>query len=373
MTRPASTRSLLFLLAIGIAVVAAIQAWGFRTTEYPDSARMREAAALCASWFDAVAEFKQANRIESDSRSITRYRALIGDDYTPITTTLGALDAKETAANPDFAALVVRLMAEAKVDSGSTVGVILSGSFPSLGIATLAALQTVDCKVVLISSLGASSFGANQPNATWIDLEQWLQRQAGLKYRSSLVTFGAENDRGEGIQEEGYLLLEQAGARCGIALYRPESLKQSIQKKIELLRDAQISLLINIGGNEAAIGKCADAVSIPNGLQMHWLGCDHTDKGVISYLADKKTPFIHMLNIKSLAQQYGIPIEPGPSIPAATDLYQQRTIHPAIPSVALVGMIGLLVSNRVRQKRTVRANSAQSQSKMLQENGAIGR
>ena len=37
---------------------------------------------------------------------------MIGDEYTPITTSLGSEEAKRTTANPDMAALLVQMLTE---------------------------------------------------------------------------------------------------------------------------------------------------------------------------------------------------------------------------------------------------------------------
>ena len=64
---------------------------------------------------------------------------LIGEEYTDITTTLGSIEAKRTAADPDMAALLVRMFSEAGLRSGDRVGAGFSGSFPSLNLAVLCA------------------------------------------------------------------------------------------------------------------------------------------------------------------------------------------------------------------------------------------
>ncbi len=66
---------------------------------------------------------------------------LIGLETSPITTTLGNLEAKRTTTNPDFAALLVRLLAEAGVKRGETIAVGASGSFPALIVAALSAAK----------------------------------------------------------------------------------------------------------------------------------------------------------------------------------------------------------------------------------------
>ena len=55
---------------------------------------------------------------------------MIGESYTGITTTLGAIEAKRTTAWPEMGALCVRLLHEAGVRSGDTVGAGFSGSSP---------------------------------------------------------------------------------------------------------------------------------------------------------------------------------------------------------------------------------------------------
>lgn len=47
---------------------------------------------------------------------------MIGEEYTDITTTLGSIEAKRTAADPDMAALLVRMFSEAGLRSGDRVG-----------------------------------------------------------------------------------------------------------------------------------------------------------------------------------------------------------------------------------------------------------
>lgn len=62
---------------------------------------------------------------------------LIGEEYTDITTTLGSIEAKRTAADPDMAALLVRMFSEAGLRSGDRVGAGFFRVFPSLNLAVL--------------------------------------------------------------------------------------------------------------------------------------------------------------------------------------------------------------------------------------------
>ena len=99
---------------------------------------------------------------------------LIGVEYSPITTTLGNLKAKRSSTNPDFAALIVRWFHEIDLKKGDIIAIGGSGSFPALILATICAAEVMKLKPVIILSLGASSYGANRPNFTYLDIENFL-------------------------------------------------------------------------------------------------------------------------------------------------------------------------------------------------------
>ncbi len=309
---------------------------------------MKEAVSLAQSWFDIIKTEKEKREISSDAYSGVKNNFLIGDEFTTITTTLGSLDAKEISTNPDFAALITRLFVESGIDNQKTVAVIASASFPALTISTLAALQTLDVKVVLMTSLGASTYGANQPKATWIDLENWLVQFGGLKYKSLMVSRGAENDNGFGLWDEGISIMQEAAKRNNLDLFIPESLKYSIDKRLSILNESKISLLINIGGNQAALGRCAHSVSIPNGLNKKIKVCDHEERGLIMEVNERGIPFINLLNIKDLAVKYGMDISPGKHYAGSLELYQEKYIEPIIVVISL--LLGLLAFVLIKEK-----------------------
>ena len=349
---------LVSLLVVAIVAVVVVQRWSIESKECDEAAQMHEAAELCARWFDIVGSTKQSLGIKPDNHSATRFAGMIGDEYTYQTTTLGSLEAKETAANPDFAALMLRLFLEAGMDSHSTIGILQSGSFPTLSIATLAAAQTLGAKVVLVSSLGASMYGANQADATWMDMESWLRENGDLRYRSSVVTLGAESDNGQGMIEDGVAVLKAAAERNGVTLFEPASLEEAIDAKTDLMSRSAINLLVNIGGNQAAVGRCVHSSTIPNGLHNTWQGCSDRDRGVLTRLSEAGVPFVHLLNIKDLASQYGMPISPGNTIAPATDLYVQNRVHPLGPALGLVLLLSLLTAKKVSDRSSYRADTA---------------
>ena len=217
MNRLTLNTRLLIAFAVLLAGTAASVTFFRRQQPLPCRDEMEEAVALAVKMFGVIEQLKQERNIVSDAHSNVPYDFMIGDEWTEITTTLGSLDAKETSTNPDFAALTVRLLHEAGISGGEKVGVIISGSFPSLAISALAALQTMGVEPVVMSSLGASTYGANQPGATWIDMETALGRE-GMKYKSVIVSAGATGDNGTGLPPEGMAVIRNAANRNRVDL-----------------------------------------------------------------------------------------------------------------------------------------------------------
>jgi poly-gamma-glutamate system protein len=343
------TSFLVVALLVSVLVLLAVREYGTTVDPHPDAPRMHEAALLADRWFTLIEKKKAAAGIISPDGSGVRHGGMLGQEFSEITTTLGSLEAKEVALNPDFAALMVRLLDEAGVDSSSTVGVMLSGSFPTLGISTLAALQTVGAKALVLSSLGASMYGANQPGATWIDMEQWLQEGGGLNYRSVLVTMGGEGDAGGGLPEEGLAVLRSAAQRSRVPLYVPSTLQDAIRKRTEMLQANKIDLLINIGGNQASLGGCVHGATIPNGYHDALSACNDPGRGVVVRMAERGIPVIHVLNIRDLAVRYGVQMMTPDSPDSVAGVYRTAATKRTIVSAGLVTILGMLAAFRMRR------------------------
>lgn len=336
MKQPGPNMRLFIVFAIALTTTVFVILFNRHPRALSCSVPMEEAAVLAQQWFDVIEEVKKEKGIRSDSHSNVPNVSMIGNDWSDITTTLGSLEAKETASNPDFAALVVRLLHEADIVQGDTVGLILSGSFPSISISVLAALQTLEIDAVLMSSLGSSTYGANQDGATWLDMEKWLRQRGGLTYQSRVVSIGAGQDHGNGLTEEGMAIIRMAAERNATELYLPQSLISSIQHKTELLLNHNIDLLINVGGNMAALGSCSHTLNIPNGLNSGMNTCSDNMRGIIPLISEQGIPFIHFLNIKELALKYGMDVAPGSHYAPSRNLYRTTTPNLAVSLLILL-------------------------------------
>ncbi len=241
---------------------------------------------------------------------------LIGNEYTLITTDRGVLRAKLTATNPNFAAVFVDMFMEARLTPGDVVAVGLTGSFPSLNMAALAAMEAMRLEPIIITSVGASSFGANDPEFTWLDMETLLMGQSLIRHRSVAASMGGGEDLGRGLSPLGRELILDAIRRAGITLIHEENLEESVRRRVALYDQhagpRPIRLVLNVGGGVAALGSSITGKLIPEGLTMDLGTRNFPAHGALLLLAERGIPFVHMRGVVGIAERYGLPVAPVP-------------------------------------------------------------
>lgn len=236
----------------------------------------------------------------------------IGEELTPLTTTLGSLVSKRTSTQPRFAPLLYDLILEAGIVKGDTVAINASGSFPALIFASVLALEEIGAKPVLISSIGSSTWGANRPDWTWPDMERLFFNQGLIWSRSRVITPGGSDDRGPYLFESGIPLVKEIAARNGIPLVEPAGLADSVKQRMNVFLKEKPLLFINIGGSHPSLGECAYSHQFPPGLIRNKIPCVQSEPGLIVRFLEIGTPVINLLDIPTLASRYGLPIDPVP-------------------------------------------------------------
>jgi poly-gamma-glutamate system protein len=275
-------------------------------------AARRESTALRSLYYHKVALNLEEEALDPNQTGV------IGVEYSTITSTTGLLKAKRTGANPDFAAYVVRELVDHGITSDDTVLVTMTGSFPGVNLAVLMALETLGIPSVRISSLGASSYGANQEHFTWLDMEDALYVERKLRQRSDYVTLGATGDVGGGLPEEGKWRLRRTAKKLGYELTESRSLRRQSSLRRKLLGSPQdYKLLINVGGNQAVLGKGKEGRELPGG----WNNSDsfkegdrdnESLEGIMFEFLEAGVPVLNLLHIEDIANSAGIPIDPQP-------------------------------------------------------------
>lgn len=327
-------RSRRFLVAAGvlIGVLAASRGWLppevsavlrmpdlLRVTPVsPDLAASSERAeTIVRRAQDFVRQARAAEGVVPDPEGVPDASGLIGAELTPLVTTLGSLEAKRISTNPAWARVLVTRMAAAGVRRDTVVAAGFSGSFPALNLAVMAACEALGAHLVAISSVTASTWGANQPGFTWPELEVRLAR-AGLVRRVSVaVSAGGADDRAHDLEAEGRDLAERirdvAASDLGVAALSPASLGEAIEQRWAIYRrearGRPIVLYVNTGGTDASLGTSAAVLRLRSGL-LPGVPFDFSPgRGLIARFAERGVPVLMLLNVRDLAVRWGIPLE----------------------------------------------------------------
>jgi poly-gamma-glutamate system protein len=277
---------------------------------------MLEASRLMARAETAVRDCRTEKGVAADDRADPNRTGLIGLAMSPITTSLGNVAAKRTTANPAFAALMVSLLDEAGVRREDTVALGASSSFPALIIAALSAAKVMGLNPVVISSLGASEWGANNPAFNWLDMGGCLRTAGILDFRPVALAVGGDEDVGRDMSPAGRALLAAQIAESGVFFIEKPDLEANVRERLRLYETGAggrpIRAFINIGGSWANIGTNAKVLKLKPGLLGDVFNPAPNERGVLQAMAARKIPVIHLLNIRGLCARYGLPWDPRP-------------------------------------------------------------
>ncbi len=316
------------LLRFGPGAVAALAAIAFATAlvvAAPGRARFPLAPPeIVAAATRAERTFVQAAEVIRDARHTEGVpseagdpeptSALIGAEMTPLTTTLGSLASKQVATSPSWAsALTVRLR-QAGLRRGDVVAAGLSGSFPGLNLALVAACQSLDLRLLAISSVTASSWGANQPGFTWPEMEARLVKAGVIRRASIAVTLGAGGDAALDLEPDARAEADRIGrsaaAALAIPLIEPRSFHDAVAARLNAYDQARdehpVRLYANVGGTEASLGRSAVVLHLRNGFLPGVPFDFSTNGGVMARYAERGVPLLTLLNVRDLAIRWHI-------------------------------------------------------------------
>ncbi|HHF51094.1 MAG TPA: poly-gamma-glutamate system protein [Candidatus Aminicenantes bacterium] len=241
---------------------------------------------------------------------------IIGRENSVITTSIGSLEAKRTTTNPNFAGLLVGLMHEAGVKPGDAVALEASGSFPGLIIAVFSAAKTMDLKLIYVVSMGASQWGANEPDFNWLKMKDCLLENEIFDFEPAAVSLGGEYDVGEGMDAEGRIRLLQSIRESGVLFVYQSDLKRNVEQKISIFKkeagEKRITAFINIGGSYSGLGIDSDILKVKPGLTDIKSYPPLERRGLVFEMAARGYPVIHLLYINGIVQEYGLPWDPVP-------------------------------------------------------------
>lgn len=274
---------------------------------------------------------------------------IIGQQFSEITSGRGSLPIKLSTTNPNFAAMLVDQLKEAGVQSGDVVAVCATGSFPALAIATSAALETLEAQPIFMSSVTSSSWGANDPEITWIDMHRQLYEEGFLSFMPVAASVGGNQDIGRALSIEGRDMAKTAILRNDVSMIDTGSLEGNIQARMNLIwRSGRVvKAFINIGGGAASLGSDTNKNRIPAGLHQLAPGAYPEPVGVMYEMAQAGVPVINLLHVDRMMKQFELPRDPVP-LPAigSGSLFQapQYDMRVVLVSLSLyLALIGLII------------------------------
>lgn len=325
-----STASLVAMAAIMVAAAAVANAWarsrewrgfaagpdGLAREELPQRAARAKAMAQRAEAF--LREAKHAASLPRDPALWPADSPWLGDELTPLVTTLGSLEAKRNAANPDWARVLTLKLHEAGVRPGSVVAAGCSGSFPALNLALACACEALDAELVAVSSVTASTWGANQPGFTWPEIEAQLVRAGIIRRASVAISTGGQHDNALDLDDTArataHRIRHATATELSAVELSPVSLRDSINERLALYQrhagDRRIALYVNVGGTEASLGESAASWRLRSGFLPARPFDLSPDRGVIARLAEEGVPTLSLLNIEALAFRWGVISQP---------------------------------------------------------------
>ena len=311
---PGVSRSALVLVALtALMALVAVEAFQVKRKQ-PFYEEKLAAARLTRLAMQVIKAEKEERGIRIDPDADPAGSGMIGAPLTAITSNTGYLDAKRTSVNPNFAAVIVDLLGEARISRGSTVAVGVSGSFPALNIAALAALHEMKLKPIVISSIAASEWGANHVDYTWLDMEKTLLEKKVFDVRSIAASRGGIDDRGFGLSERGRSLLDEIIARAGVRSIDSKSVEDAIEQRMAIYDEYAgknpIRAYVNIGGGSASVGTHVGKKQLEPGLnRTRPRGAKLVDSVMLRFL-DREVPVLHITSIVTLAKTYQLAVEP---------------------------------------------------------------
>ena len=270
--------------------------------------------------------------------------ALIGPQTSEITTDRGSLRSKLTATNPNFAAAVVDMLREAHVVAGDRVAIAYTGSFPALDLATIAATEAIGAEPVVVSSVGASNWGATDPSFTILDIESLLADRGLIQHRSVAAAVGGSLKRGP-MTEAGRQAALAAIARNGVRVIEEATLHANVADRERLYTaGGPVKAFINVGGGQVSTGGGSFRERFLPGLTLDAEADGNDGKGLLARMRRRGIPVIHLDEIVGLAEQLRLPVAPAATPPLGEGgPYQRDTrVRLAAGLGALILVVALL-------------------------------
>lgn len=176
----------------------------------------------------------------------------------------------------------------------------------------LCACAAMDVDVVYISSVGASTYGANQPELTFPDMAFRLVEDGILPQAGAAVSLGGQRDCGLDMDSETRDQIRARLEKRGQRLIYEEDFSANLALRRDVYAEnGPISCFIGVGGNLTTSGLGENELSQTWGvIRPDRVKSLDENSGLMQHYNAQGLPVIHLLNIKRLVADYGLPYDP---------------------------------------------------------------
>ena len=355
--------STLVMLSL-LATVCFLIAINIKTVNVSPSYEQKiKAAKLMEQAMLVLKEHRMEKSIFIDIENDPNETGLVGSPFSLITTDEGDLDSKLTTLDPNFSAVVVDLMYQLHLQAGDTVAVLMTGSMPGANIAVLAACKALDIYPITITSIGASQWGANQIDFTWLDMESILHNNDLIQNRSIAASIGGRNDMGRLLSVSGRKIITENINKHGLPLIKEERLANNIKNRMNYFSAIRpipsYDAVINVGGGVASLGTSFNLKLLPPGVVLRSsiqnIGRPGGIEGAFTKFLNYDVPGLHILNIRPLIAEFKIPFAPIP-IPeiGSGGLYANEHYNVWVAGLCLLIVGSSVLAVGIQSKRKIK-------------------
>ncbi len=333
-----------------------------------------EAANLMQEAMSILKNHRMEESVFIDIENDPNETGLVGSPFSLITTDEGDLDSKLTTLDPNFSAIMVELMYQLGLKDGDTIAVLMTGSMPGANIAVLTACRALGIIPITITSVGASQWGANLVDFTWLDMESILFENGLIPSRSIAASIGGRNDMGRLLSPSGRDLIMENIEKHDLSLIRKERLADNIQHRMDLYGSIQsinkYDAIVNVGGGVASLGTSFNLRLLPPGVVRRNIIQDIVRpggiEGVFSKFLKFDVPGLHILNIRPLTQEFKMPFAPIP-VPeiGVGGLYAIEKYNVWVAGICLIVVSSSVLAVGIHSKRKIRQHLIQHEPDSL--------
>ena len=331
-------------------------------------------AKLMKNAMHALKDYRMEQSVFIDIENDPNETGLVGGPFSLITTDEGDLDAKLTTLDPNFSAVIVDLMYQLNLQRNDTVAVLMTGSMPGANIAVLTACKALGLFPITISSLGASQWGANQVDFTWLDMEKILFDKGFISSTSIAASIGGRNDMGRLLSPQGRSIILENINRHNIPVIKKKRLAENINERMDYFKKYKsidsYKAVINVGGGVASLGTSFNLKLLPPGVvnrsSINTIGNPGGIEGVFSKFINSNVLGLHVLNIRPLIEQLKMPFAPIPLPEIGTgSLYAIERYNLWVASFCLLIVSGSVVLVGIQSKRKIKEHLIQHEPDSL--------